>query len=216
MKLDDKVRARIADLINRGDWLRDTNEMNPNSQDDQFECHGWLTSASNIIATIFPDERSPHRSAAKAGAGVGGIGYRVGVVNAVLKAVLDDVDAGVVVSVADNARAGVFDDFLDHADHYLRGGKVPQAGVVSGVVFEDTIRRACTKNGIVEKGESLDKLISALVQSNLMNEVKAKRARAAAGVRTQATHAQWSEFEGRDVEATIATTRELIELLLTN
>ena len=47
-------------------------------------------------------------------------------------------------------------------------------------------------------------------------ELKAKRARAAAGLRTSAAHARWDEFELRDVRPVIDLTRELIEKHLAN
>jgi hypothetical protein len=83
--------------------------------------------------------------------------------------------------------------------------------VIVGVVFEDSVRRVCRKHSIDERDVNLDKLISELVKQNVLTELKAKRARAAAGVRTKATHAQWDEFTPGDVEAALAFTRELIE-----
>jgi putative aminopeptidase FrvX len=91
---------------------------------------------------------------------------------------------------------------------------VGPAGVIAGVVFEDTIRRACTKYSIVEKGVQLELLIDQLSKAAQVPSVKTKRAKAAAGVRTKATHAQWDEFDKDDVEATIATTRAFVNLLL--
>jgi hypothetical protein len=114
----------------------------------------------------------------------------------------------------DAARAEVFDDLLDQADHFLKAGKVAPAGVTAGVVFEDTVRRACDKLGKTQKGESLEQLIIFLEKNGHIASVKAKRARAAAGLRTSATHAQWDEFQAGDVTATIAITRELVDKLL--
>jgi len=77
-------------------------------------------------------------------------------------------------------------------------------------VFEDTVRQLCRKEGITEKGANLDGLISELTSLGHITDVKAKRDRAAAHVRTKASHAQWDEFELDDVIATIEFTRELI------
>lgn len=85
-----------------------------------------------------------------------------------------------------------------------------EAGVISGVVFEDSLRRICRRNGIQEKGEKIDKLISDLVKADVLTQTKAKRARVAADVRTKATHAQWGEFDKNDVKTTIQITEELI------
>ncbi len=129
----------------------------------------------------------------------------------ILRHLLADIDAGVVMRIADAARAEVFDDFLDQSDYYLRGRRIPQAGVIAGVVFEDTIRRICDRFGLDQKGVELEQLISTLVKRGTLTEVKAKRARAAAGVRSKATHAQWDEFGAEDVDAAIRITRELID-----
>ena len=107
-------------------------------------------------------------------------------------------------------RAETFDDFLDHADAYLLEGRKSEAGVIAGVVFEDTLRQICRNEKITEKGLRLDGLISELTSRGELSGVKAKRARVAAHVRTKASHAQWEEFEINDVKATVEFTRELI------
>lgn len=138
----------------------------------------------------------------------------VGEMAAVLRALLVDADAGLLASVANQARAEVFDDFLDHADAYLKDERKNEAGVIAGVVFEDTLRRLCRKHDIVEKDAKLDTLISTLSNLGELSPVKAKRARVAAHVRTKASHAQWNEFMPEDVQATITFTRELISAKL--
>jgi len=135
----------------------------------------------------------------------------VGKVAEILRQLLSDMDAGLLGSVADRARAETFDNFLDHGQAYLKEGRVREAGVVVGVVFEDAVRRICGKHSITEAGAKLDSLISELVKANVLTEMKAKRARVAAGIRTKATHAQWQEFSESDVGEALAFTRELVE-----
>ena len=132
----------------------------------------------------------------------------------VLRNMVVDANAGLLASVANQARAETFDDFLDHADAYLKEKRKNEAGVIAGVVFEDTMRQVCRNDGITEKGLKLDGLISELSTRGELSGVKAKRARAAAHVRTKASHAQWDEFELDDVRATIEFTRELISAKL--
>ena len=85
-----------------------------------------------------------------------------------------------------------------------------EAGVISGVVFEDTLRNICRDNEIEESGIPLDQLITELTKYDVISQIKAKRARVAAHVRTKATHAQWDEFELSDVKTTVEFTEELI------
>ena len=103
-----------------------------------------------------------------------------------------------------------FDDFLDHGRAYLDNGQKNQAGVIAGVVFEDTTRRIAKLHGINTTGAELDSVISQLARSGVITGGMAKRARASAHVRTKATHAEWDEFTASDVEATIAVADELI------
>lgn len=135
----------------------------------------------------------------------------VGELGEMLCHLLEDMDAGLLGSVADHARAETFDNFLDHGEAYLKDKRVQEAGVIAGVVFEDAVRRICRKHSITEQGVKLDTLISELVKVNALTEMKAKRARVAAGVRTKATHAQWNEFTASDVDEAITFTRELID-----
>jgi hypothetical protein len=76
------------------------------------------------------------------------------------------------------------------------------------------VRRTCRKLKLEEKDRNLDTLISALVNRGVLTQLKAKRARVAADVRTKATHAQWDEFSASDVAEAIGFTRELIEAQL--
>jgi predicted nucleic acid-binding protein len=61
-----------------------------------------------------------------------------------------------------------------------------------------------------EKGKTLETLIVDLVNAEILTQTKAKRARVAAHLRTKATHAQWEEFDLKDVDTTIDFTEELI------
>ena len=79
-------------------------------------------------------------------------------------------------------------------------------------VFEDTIRRICRVFGVTENGVALDTLISELTKRDppVLTALKAKRARAAAGLRTSAAHARWEEVGLGDVAPVIELTKELI------
>lgn len=139
---------------------------------------------------------------------------RVDNIAAILRQLIVDVDDGLLDPIEAQARRVVFGDFLDHADYYLHGGNHGPAGVIAAVVFEDTLRRACDRNKIVQRGVKLDQLVSELRKAELLTDVQAARARSAATARTKATHAQWDEFTADDVRATLALTRELVRNLL--
>jgi hypothetical protein len=61
--------------------------------------------------------------------------------------------------------AQTFDDLLDHAEEYLKQRRKEPAGVLTGVVFEDTIRKLCRRHNVLETGLKLDLLLSDLVKN---------------------------------------------------
>jgi hypothetical protein len=63
---------------------------------------------------------------------------------------------------------------------------------------------------IPEDGAALDTLISELAKRDTLTGLKAKRARAAAGLRTSAAHARWDEIQLSDLKPVIEFTRELM------
>ena len=214
MPIEDVIKTRLQELIDDSSHLSLGDKHGQCTDPMQMqECSAWLTAAQNLVHLICADPKAAYRSKADRIATTDRgfmVHTAVGELSAVLTALLKDADLGLLASVADSTRAKTFDNFLDHADAYLGQKRKKEAGVIAGVVFEDTVRRVCGKKAIVEKGTPLDELISALSSIGEISAVTAKRARAAAHVRTKATHAQWDEFELEDVRATIEFTRELI------
>ena len=75
------------------------------------------------------------------------------------------------------------------------------------------LRSLSRKAGVKEERVSTDKLISDLTHKGVLTAVKAKRARASAGIRNSAMHAQWDKIDLNDVNTLISFTEELISQL---
>lgn len=214
MPLEDAIVARIEQLITQAQTLTVGNLEYGNVDERQRrQCAAWLVAAVNVVHRLCETPNDVYRKHADSimAAEHGYIvNNAVGEMAAVLQNLLGDAKAGLISSVADHARAEIFDDFLDHAAAYVAESRKNEAGVIAGVVFEDAVRRLCKKRSIVEKDVKLDQLISVLNKSGDLTDVKAKRARVAAHVRTKASHAQWDEFDMSDVNETIEITRELV------
>ena len=214
MAIEEAVAKRLRNLIREAETLRHGDENGQAYDDNQMhQCSGWLTSALNIVQILCPNESNAFRKRAEEIADRKSgwmINSDVGEFSALLLNLERDIAAGLLTSIADKARAETFDEFLEHGRAYLKDQRIKEAGVISGVVFEDTVRRICRKRGIVEAGVNLDSLISALTKIEVLTDTKAKRARVAAHVRTKATHAQWEGFDVGDVTATIDISQELI------
>lgn len=209
--LEERIKARIQSLLSEA-WDLTCREHNDGVDEAvRQHCSAWMTSVQHVIHLLL--ESGPYRRKFDEIIGTDH-GYRIhhGVkeVRAILLSLQRDMEAGLLVSLTDQARAETFDDFLDHAEFYVQQGRKNEAGVIAGVVFEDSLRRVCRKQQIVEKDVKLDQLISQLTSNGTFTAVKAKRARVAAHVRTKASHAQWDEFEMADVQATLTFTHEFV------
>jgi hypothetical protein len=180
-------------------------------------CSAWLTATQNLVHQLVANPENPYRRKidrlAEADHGYA-VHDAVGEAGEVLLNLARDVDSGLISGIVSSAQAEVFDDFIEHATQYLKANKKQQAGVIAGVVFEDSLRRLCRKHQIPEPGVPLDALITSLEKAGHLTSVQAKRARAATGLRTSATHAQWDEFLPDDVRSVIEYTKELIRTKL--
>lgn len=219
MAVDTKISQRAKQLIDDGNALIALANRDGQLTDlsGRAQCSAWLTAAENLIQQLCEGSPTPYLEKAKRIAGER-VGYlvheRVAELSALLRRVVADASAGLITSAADRGSGEAFTTFLDHGQAYLKQKRKAESGAIVGVVFEDSIRRICQKYNISEKDVSIDQLISTLTSHERISPAKAKRARAAAHVRTKATHAQWDEFDLDDVEAAIDLTRELIALHL--
>jgi hypothetical protein len=218
MRIEQELLKRLTVLVDEARTLRVGTEHGQVRSDQHLEeCSGWIAAAMNAIQLACPNPNSAYWKKAES-ISAKEYGYTmqsaVGELSEILRNLLKDIEAGLLTSIADRARAQTFDDFLDHGRAYLKDGRIKEAGVICGVVFEDTLRRVCRKHDIEDKDVKLDTLISALVKIEVLSDAKAKRARVAAHVRTKATHAQWDEFDANDVAATADIAQELINAQL--
>jgi hypothetical protein len=109
-------------------------------------------------------------------------------------------------SVIASAQAIVFDDFIDHAEAYLKISRFIEAAAIASIAFEDVVRRLCEKHGIDPTGKTLDSRLNALKAENVLSKIEGKRCVAFAEIRNSAAHADWEHIDESFV-------RELIEFL---
>jgi hypothetical protein len=199
------VKERIEELVSQTPEIKSR------------DIHGqraWLVAAQAAVQLVCPSNDSPYHSRAQqiASQATNAVltSLSVSEMAALLSRVLEEIERGLLTTIENYAIAVTFDDFLDHGVAYLKGGKKDEAAVIAGIVFEDTVRRICRVLEMAENGVPLDALISELTKRDVLTALKAKRARAAAGLRTSAAHARWEEIQLSDVNPVIEFTRELM------
>ena len=153
-------------------------------ESDIDQIPGWVSAERHAIGLVCPILSEYPTHAGRIAARVSVQGYRtdwhaiVAEMRGLIGRVIDDLDFGLLVSIEDKIAGRTFDDFLDHADAYMKDGRKNESAVIAGVVFEDTIRRICRHYEIAEAGAKLDNLISGLAAGEHLSSNKAKRARA--------------------------------------
>jgi uncharacterized protein YutE (UPF0331/DUF86 family) len=217
------IEKRFADLITTGDRLleavpreqfsdRGRDYWLPNERLPEYR--QWMASASNLLKTVarkgshFFDE--PDRLLARKGDQDGFQTTRFAELLGTVKAAYEEWQHGLLRELEYVVAAETFDDFLDHAAAFHRAGKKIEAAVLVSVVLEDALKRIAKKNGVASSG-TLDPLIDRLASAGVFTGVKAKRLRAYTGLRNQALHARWDEFDIKDVGEVVAGVKELLE-----
>lgn len=217
-----KLRARLEDLRTEAKKLYPGPRhfvISAFEGQQEIKYKAWLSALDNVLSLFISNPYNSYRMSLAPFTGilqkpVTQLDLIAGA--ALLDHVIEDIDAGLFGSIENGVSAATFGDLLDHAEAYLKDQRKEPAGVLAGVVFEDSARRVY-RNVIKlpDKGVDLEQIINALQKSTppdapTITGVEGKRAKAAADVRTQATHARWAEFNASDVRATIDFTREFI------
>jgi hypothetical protein len=198
------IRERVEQLIA---------EVPDVSRSDGYRKRAWLIASEHAVKLVCPSDSNPYHVDAQSIVLKGTIPLHAHLVDqmaALLVRLLQEIEGGLLTTIENHAIAVTFDDFLDHGAEYLKDGRKNEAAVIAGIVFEDTVRRICRVLEIPENGVPLDALISELTKRDVLTALKAKRARAAAGLRTSAAHARWEEIQLSDVQPVVEFTRELM------
>jgi hypothetical protein len=210
--LEENIRRKILDLLDRSEPLVVTTAGVARDTKHFSQCQGWIAEALNIIQQAVPMPNNPYRRKIE-NIGEGSsfnFPERVGSMAEILRALLPDIDAGLLADFGNRIRAETFDNFLDHAENYLREGRRMEAGVIAGVVFEDTVRRIYRDKVGEDKDQKLENLINTLASQGVITGQQSKQAKVASHVRTKATHAQWDEFDLAGVDDAIEITKVLL------
>jgi hypothetical protein len=175
----------------------------------------WCSSVANLITAIAPSSSPLHKQVSailEHDDLKNGVPSNVVLqMRGLLASTREEFEHGLLGKLEYIVAAATFDDFLDHAAAYHKGGKKIEASVLASTVLEDTVKKIAGKNSITVAGRSLDPLIDDLVKAGIFTPVKAKRVKSFVAVRNHALHAEWDSFDLRDVGELITGTRDLIE-----
>jgi hypothetical protein len=219
----ESIDDRFHELIAEGDELV-RNHFTPGSMMDTQLAHGWTTAALNLVHLVTRGRGPYYEQARRTVEEAGGLDPNgqpfAPVVLTASKAVRMQ---GILTNIYRDWRAGLlrqfeyiisaenFDQFLGHAERYHKSGKHVEAGVLVSAVFEDALKKVAQRNAINPSGLASQDVINMLRDGDFITPVHARRLEGAAALRNKALHAEWTEFDLRDVGSVLRTVAELIE-----
>lgn len=217
------LEARCKELTDRGRTLASRIKLYNGSPQHWFNAEdvpamqSWIASTANFFRlcatpdTYFLQEATRIVEDKQLS---GGVPYHaVQKLIGLLESVAEEMKHGLMKKAEYIFVASTFDDFLEHATEFHKSGKKIESSVLACAVFEDAVRKFSEKSNVSQAGRALELVIDDLVKAGSITPVKAKRWKSYAGVRNSALHAQWDDFDIRDVGEMIKGTREIIESL---
>lgn len=220
--MKDKLIKRISELLKKGDELINSVPYTSNSKmgfwvegDELHIYQKWMTSVINVVNYIDKPNGIFIRQINKTMENenlVSGIPVKVILnLHGILASILDEMYAGLLDRVEDIIISEAFDNFLEYAIKFHKGGKKKESSILASAVLEDTINSIAIKNNLDTNGVSLEPLVDELIKNDVITTVKGKRIKGFIGIRNHAFHAEWDKYDIQDVGKMIAGIRELLE-----
>ena len=204
MKLDERVRERLAALIEKGEAVLRTQRPNrPGMFDlptvDYGQFMGWRSQARVYLHQTFGAEHEYAQGFHLAVADKASPG-RVKAGLSVLLAALEDVEQGHLESLQNLVVAEVFSDFIDQAQHLLEHGYKNPAASLAGAVLENGLRSLAERNGIpVKEKDNLSALNNKIAAKNIYTTLRRRQVETWTEVRNAADHGRFDDFGESDV-----------------
>jgi hypothetical protein len=209
------IVERINALIKEGEAIEDLMVVDDVKMlRHQATCLGFISQMVNVVELACPQFSAYRHDASairlRSQPVFSGDAAEQGVLQGteLLRRVSADLNAGLLAPPELRGTIKAFDDFLDHAEDYLKHGRVEPAGVIAGVSFEDAVRQLGRIRGYDHP--KLDEVIAELGRREIFNTADAHLMRSGAAVRTAATHGRWGEFDKDNVRDTITIARRII------
>ncbi len=219
--MEENIRKRLNSLIREGKSL--TQRLEDSNGEirfwvDEFMIsiyQKWLASAYNLVSIIsnpgsyYFDEATKCINFKPSQRGIPS--DTIIKIYGLLLSLKEEIKNGLLKKIEFIFGAITFDNFLDHADYYHKANKKVESSVLASAVLEDTLKKIYRKNINDSKGLSLEEIINDLVRGKIFTPVKGKRIKSYAGIRNHAFHAEWDEFDIKDVGELIKGLRKIID-----
>ena len=132
----------------------------------------------------------------------------------VAESLLFDVKDGYLQTFEELIHANVFSDFLEMSEHLVSSGYKDAAAVMAGSTLEAHLKQIATKFSVpIESSgrpKKLDVINSDLVKSGAYTKLDQKNVTAWLGIRNQAAHGNYTEYDKQQVNLLLSSVRDFI------
>ncbi len=126
----------------------------------------------------------------------------------ILESIKSELDGGWLFTIKGLIAAEIFADFIEMAEYLLSNGYKDPAAVMTGSVLEEHLRQLCSKNGIDTgvlrdgkmKPKKADLMNADLAKANIYNKLEQKSVTAWLGLRNDAAHGKYDEYDKQQVK----------------
>lgn len=132
----------------------------------------------------------------------------------IAQALRDDYEAGYLRSIEELIHADLFRDFLEMADELHGKNYKDPAAVIAGSVLEEHLRKLAAANGVAietaGRPKKADTINADLVKANVYNKLVQKQVTAWLGLRNNAAHGNYDQYDAGQVAALIRDVRDFM------
>lgn len=132
----------------------------------------------------------------------------------VTESLLIDVKSGYLQSFEELIHANLFGDFLEMSEHLLSTGYKDAAAVMAGSTLEAHLKQLASKFSVAvkvsDRPKKADAINSDLAKVNAYTKLDQKNITAWLGLRNQAAHGNYSEYDKQQVNLLISSIRDFI------
>jgi hypothetical protein len=132
----------------------------------------------------------------------------------ITNSVINDIKSGYLVGIEELVHSNIFSDFIEMAEYLLSNGYKDAAAVIAGSTLESHIKLLCDKfnvsieyNGKIKKADTLN---ADLVKASAYNKIEQKSITAWLGIRNDAAHGNYTEYNSDQVKNMIIGIRDFI------
>ena len=208
--LKEKYLQRIQQLLDKASVVKRTCTLVPDYRRDDVY-YEWVPSCKSLLAAVVGKGNDYYQAFVES-TRLLSLKYRIEAGIAILKALKEEIELGLLVNVQTLALAEVFSDFLEMAEHLLENKYKDPAAFLVGAVLEDGLKKLATKNGIpLEPQNDISAVNMKLAANGVYDTYTQRQIHAWKKIRDSAAHGKFDEYDEKEVQSFFTWTKGFLE-----